>query len=219
MSFTLPDEKDERECTNVDILHVTLGHILPHPYEGDFRGGQSDVCERVQRIITEKEVTAVTGGRTKSVRLSTGPTTKSRSSNSLLDYVLFTLKRRPIILISKFTKGNPVGCLCPRIVSCSICHHCVQQKLYLENAGPFFEEGKLNDAPSTRDDELKVRIGMSLPKLSSHPIKFDLMDSTQTYRFSHNDWKAVVAVCLTGAEWQIKGYPWDSIETMSEHVL
>lgn len=42
-------------------------------------------------------------------------------------------------------------------------------------------------------------------------------DSAQTYKFDSKDWASVVAICLSGAEWQTRGWPiGEDVSTLAE---
>jgi parafibromin len=62
-----------------------------------------------------------------------------------------------------------------------------------------------------------LHITRTLPKLSSRPFRFILVDSPD--QFKPDYWNRVVAVFTTGQTWQFRGYKWREPQELFGHVL
>jgi parafibromin len=62
-----------------------------------------------------------------------------------------------------------------------------------------------------------LHITRLLPKLSSRPFRFILVDSPD--QFKPDYWSRVVAVFTTGQTWQFRGYKWREPQELFGHVL
>lgn len=89
--------------------------------------------------------------------------------------------------------------------------------LRMPNIKSFLEGGTYTPPDSGSMGSNLLHISRLLPNISSHPLRFILVDSPENFRPDY--WTRVVAVFTTGQTWQFKNYKWQNPAELFAHAL
>ena len=88
--------------------------------------------------------------------------------------------------------------------------------LRMPNIKSFLVDGVYTPPDSGSGSNI-LHISRALPSISSHPLRFILVDSPDNFRPDY--WSRVVAVFTTGQTWQFKNYKWQNPAELFAHAL
>ena len=92
--------------------------------------------------------------------------------------------------------------------------------LRLPNIKSFLVDGVWTDASAAEamaPGASMLHVARTMPSISSHPLRFILVDSPEHFRPDY--WARVVAVFTTGQTWQFKNYKWQAPAELFAHAL
>lgn len=88
--------------------------------------------------------------------------------------------------------------------------------LTMSNIKSFLADG-VYTAPESGSGTNILHLTRTLPSISSHPLRFILVDSPDNFRLDY--WTRVVAVFTTGQTWQFKNYKWQQPAELFSNAL
>lgn len=86
----------------------------------------------------------------------------------------------------------------------------------MANVQSFLEEGKFVPALKSSSTPNLLRITRKSSTIGSR-VRFVVVDSVDNFKPEY--WDRVVAVFVTGQQWQLRQYKWTDAKTMFQHVL
>ncbi|KAK3718400.1 accessory factor associated with RNA polymerase II [Vermiconidia calcicola] len=89
--------------------------------------------------------------------------------------------------------------------------------LRMPNIKSFLVDGVYTAPDSSSSGSNILHLTRTLPSISSHPLRFILVDSPDNFRPDY--WSRVVAVFTTGQTWQFKNYKWQNPAELFAHAL
>lgn len=139
---------------------------------------------------------SISDGRTiRRDTLMTNPhTSTTKIAHTRYEYIRLSLNRRPIIIVPKAQDDN----IKSTRWQMSLIHY--------GNCKEFLQDGHFSthsELPS--GNQSRLTITHKIEPLAN-PMKFQVVESSTCLRFNSKDWEAVVAVCLSGEQWQIRDW-------------
>lgn len=89
--------------------------------------------------------------------------------------------------------------------------------LNIANIKQFLEQGSYEAVASTSGSSNIIRLSRQSPRLGTSSVRFIVVDSVD--KFKPEYWDRVVAVFVTGQQWQLSPYKWPDPNTLFQKVL